>query len=205
MDTNSYANQSDGYLLSKKTKRLSPRDNTHMLNDDLMKQLKLNNLPTIMSVSNKNNKSIDMSTFRETGNLSNNPFPVKYTYPPIEYHDLSLTKYQILKIKENLIRDSEKYLERNIFGEQTNLLIKVSINDKVDLDEDLSNIFSTQKQREIFDSVIRDKDNRTVQFSQQFAVSAQQTDRNSNMKAKMKLRSESSRKIHNKSVELTGM
>lgn len=79
-----------------------------MLNEDLLKQLKLNNFPKIMSVTNKNNKSIDVSTFRDT----NNSFPLKYTYPPIEYRDLSLTKYQLLKIKEGLIKDAEKYLEK---------------------------------------------------------------------------------------------
>ena len=176
-----------------------------MLNDDLMKQLKLNNLPSILSATNKNNKSIDISNFRESGNFTNNPFPVKYSYPPIEYNDMALTKYQILKISESLIKDCEKYLDLSSLVPDSNQIIDVAINDQVELQEDLNNVFSLQKQKEVFDLAVQQKDGRFVQFSQQFAISAQQTDRVKNPKGKLKLRSESSRKIHNKSVELTGV
>ena len=183
--------------------KMSPTNAAKMLNEDLLKQINLNNFPPILGSSNRINKTMADSISLRESPQGKNQNPVRIVYPPIEYNDLILTKIQVYKICESLLFDCSKYLENNLFDEKTNMIIAATSNEVIEYDEELKSVFSLQKQNEAFSLALKHKDNKKFSFKK--LPNSTKKGKNNHTNSKKTLRPESSRKAHNRSVELKGM
>ena len=202
--TNKAIAQSTPSSPMRKGERLSPTNMTRILNNDLMKQLNLNNFPSIFGSSNRINKTIDQSIYYRENSILKSQCPVRVSFPPIEYNDLILTKQQVYKIWESLVWDASKYLDNNIYDDKLSMIIEGANSEKIEFDEDLKTVFSLQKQIEAFNLALKFKENKSNKFKK-LVKFEKKTDKNNHSNSKTSLRTESARKIHNKSVELKGV
>jgi hypothetical protein len=126
--------------------------------------------------------------------------PLRPSFQPIEYRDVSLSKIQVLKINQNLVKEGLNYVLKNHLDPKGNELMEKAFYEPVDLNQDTKDILTTEFQNDAFLNALAQKDNIASQFTQPFLFV--NTGRLSPSKIFKKSKANINRSLNNKSVEL---